>query len=231
MAKNFTLAPTQMNKTLDFSNKYDQNHSKNYFEKHERTFWRRLSNRRDQAIARKALILADKPEAVLDMPCGTGRFWQVLAETSHRKIFACDYSQDMIDTGLTHRAQELTQTIQARQGSASALPYEDDFVDCVFCIHLLHHISNAADRRKLLSELKRVSKSTIIISLWVDGNYQAWRRKKHERSRKQRKYQNRFIMPVKKIEAEFKEVDLQIIEHLDFLKCYSMWRTYIPRKT
>ncbi len=215
---------------LDFSDKYQEQHSKKYFDKYEQKFWRRLSNRRDQAIVRQALELAGNPESVLDVPCGTGRFWQALSEQPNRKIYACDNSQDMIDTGFKYRPDQITQRVQAQQGSAFDLAYDDGFVDCVFCIRLIHHVGDEKDRLKLLSELRRVASSTVIISLWVDGNFQAWKRKKHEQTRKQRQYQNRFVISTQKIEQEFKQVGLEINTKLDFFKYYSMWRTYVLNK-
>lgn len=224
------MQPIKDSKELEFSQKYNETHAKDYFDKHDAGFWRSLSNWRDHQIARKALKVAGNPKSVLDMPCGTGRFWELLAEDSQRTIHASDNSQDMIDTGLKYRPKEIVKRIQAFQGSAFDLPVEDNFVENVFCIRLIHHIGKHEDRMKLLSELHRVSSSTVIISLWVDGNYKAWRRKKLENTRSKRKYQNRFIIPVKTIEEEFKQADFEVEASLDFIPLFSMWRTYVLKK-
>ena len=65
---------------LDFSEKYDDNHAQKYLRKHQDGLGRRLSNWRDQQLARKALTLVGEPGLVLDLPCGAGRFWPLLAE-------------------------------------------------------------------------------------------------------------------------------------------------------
>ena len=57
---------------LQFSRKYDQKHAKDYYFKHQRGLRRRLTNRREQAMARKALVLAGNPRVILDLPCGAG---------------------------------------------------------------------------------------------------------------------------------------------------------------
>jgi ubiquinone/menaquinone biosynthesis C-methylase UbiE len=217
---------------LEFSEKYDATHAKAYFDKHEHGgFWRGLSNWRDHQIARKALKIAGNPESVLDMPCGTGRFWDVLVEQPERIIHVSDNSQDMINTGLKYRPPEITKRITSSfQGSAFELPVDDDFVENVFCIRLIHHVGNAEDRLKLLKELHRVTSSTVIISLWVDGNFKAWKRKKHEAKRQDHQYQNRFLIPVKTIEDEFNQVGLSIEARLDFIPYHSMWRTYVLKK-
>lgn len=215
---------------LSFSEKYDQTHAKAYFDKHQDGLSRRLSNWRDQSVARKALKLAGNPQSVLDLPCGTGRFWSLLAENPNRKIIACDYSQDMIDIGMRFREPNITQRITAFQSSAFELDLEDEAVDNVFCIRLIHHVGESADRLKLLKELHRVTRDSVIISLWVDGNFKAWRRRKLEAKRSRRGYQNRFVIPRETIEQEFEQAGFNIKSHIDFLPKYAMWRTYVLEK-
>lgn len=215
---------------LEFSEKYNELHAKAYFYKHADGLTRKLSNWRDQQIARKALKIAGDPLSVLDVPCGTGRFWKVLTENPERIVYASDNSQKMIDIGLQYREKQLSKKIHTFKASAFALPVSDGYVDNIFCIRLLHHIGQSEDRLQLLKEFHRVTKSTVIISLWVDGNVKAWRRKKLESSRAARNYQNRFVIPKLIIEKEFTEAGFRIKAHLDFLPKYAMWRTYILEK-
>lgn len=176
--------------------------------------------------------LAGNPKTVLDLPCGTGRFWGVLTEQADREIHVCDNSQDMINAGLKFRPVDVVKGITSNfQGSAFSLPVEDNFVENVFCIRLIHHIGEHDARLKLLTELHRITSSTVIISLWVDGNFKAWKRKKHEAKRKGHRYQNRFVIPVKTIEDEFQQVGLEVVARLDFIPYHSMWRTYVLKKT
>lgn len=215
---------------LAFSRKYDNQHAKQYFKKHEDGFWRKLSNWRDHQIARKALHLAGNPQSVLDVPCGTGRFWDVLAEAPDRVIFASDYNQPMIVTGLQNRPLTITSRIQTFLASAFELPVPDNFVENIFCIRFIHHLGKTEDRLKLLKEFHRVSSNTVIISLWVDGNLKSMQRKSLEKRRLSRPYDNRFVIPAAVIEQEFLDSGFTIIGKLDFLKYYHMWRTYIIRK-
>ena len=64
---------------LEFSRKYDRSHSEQYLKKHHEGWARRLSHWRDEQVARHALRLADDPGLILDLPCGAGRFWPLLA--------------------------------------------------------------------------------------------------------------------------------------------------------
>lgn len=215
---------------LEFSEKYNELHAKAYFYKHADGLARKLSNWRDQQIARKALKIAGDPLSVLDVPCGTGRFWKVLTENPERIVYASDNSQKMIDIGLQYREKHLLKKIHTFKASAFSLPVSDAYVDNIFCIRLLHHIGQSEDRLKLLKEFHRVTKSTVIVSLWVDGNVKAWKRKKLESNRTKRSYQNRFVIPQHIIEKEFQEAGFRIKNHLDFLPKYAMWRTYILEK-
>jgi ubiquinone/menaquinone biosynthesis C-methylase UbiE len=214
----------------EFSEKYDSKHARNYFDKHENGFWRRLSNWRDHQIARKALHLAGNPKSVLDVPCGTGRFWDVLAEDPMRIIHASDYNQSMIDTGLAYRPAELTGRIKAFQASAFSLPVPDNFVETIFCIRFVHHLGKPEDRMTLFKEFHRVASDCVIVSLWVDGNLKSAARKALEKKRDKREYQNRFVIPAATIESEFASAGFKIEARLDFLKYYHMWRTYVLRK-
>jgi ubiquinone/menaquinone biosynthesis C-methylase UbiE len=216
--------------SLEFSEKYDEEHAQAYFKKHNTGLERKLTNFRDHQIGRKALVLAGNPKSVLDMPCGTGRFWDLLAEEPERTIYASDYSNDMINMGLKFRAPEIVRRIETFQASAFNIPVEDNFVETIFCIRLIHHVGKKEERLKLLHELHRVCSNSVIISLWVDGNLKAWRRKKLEAKRGKRSYQNRFIASVSDIEAEFKETGFSIKGKLDFIPFYSMWRTYVLEK-
>ena len=215
---------------LAFSEKYTQVHAQAYFDKHENEFWRKLSNWRDHQIARKALKIAGNPKSVLDTPCGTGRFWGVLAEDPNRLIHASDYNQTMIDAAMRNRPKAITSRIQSFQASAFDLPVPDLFVDNIFCIRFVHHLGQSEDRVTLLKEFHRVTKDTVILSLWVDGNIKANRRQILDKHREVRPYQNRFVIPVKTIEAEFASSGFEVVERLDFFKYYHMWRTYVLRK-
>jgi ubiquinone/menaquinone biosynthesis C-methylase UbiE len=91
---------------LEFSEKYDDQHAQRYLRKHQDGLGRRLSHWRDEQLARKALSLAGEPGLVLDLPCGAGRFWPLLAEKANRAIIGADNSESMVKTA--NRAQPPT---------------------------------------------------------------------------------------------------------------------------
>lgn len=218
---------------LPFSAKYDAGHSEAYHDKHRSGLRRRLSNRRDQQLARNALALAGEPQWVLDLPCGAGRFWETLGEQPNRQIIAADNSAAMLDVALRHCPAGLRTRIRPLHTSAFAIDLPDDSVDSVFCMRLLHHIGEPEHRLAMLREFHRVTRDSVILSLWVDGNYLSWRRRRQEAQRRRcgkASYQNRYVLPRATAEAEFAAAGFEIAGHLDFLPLHSMWRVYVLRR-
>jgi len=218
---------------LEFSQKYNRQHAEAYYQKHRQELSRKWSHAREEQVSRKALEIAGSPQHVLDLPCGAGRFWPLLLEQRNRQVIAADYSADMVAVACQAYAQVMGGRIKCIQTSAFSIELPDEAVDCIFCMRLLHHVGKAEDRAVMLREFHRVTRETVIISLWVDGNYKAWRRRKHEKRRQRavkQHAQNRFVVRRTEIEAEFKTAGFEIIGHLDFLPFYQMWRTYVLRK-
>jgi SAM-dependent methyltransferase len=216
----------------EFSDKYDPEHARKYFEKHGSGFWRRLSTWREIGMVRKALKLAGNPKSVLDLPCGTGRFWPLLAEQKDRRIYAADNSQAMIDAGLHMRPPDVVARIEkTMQCSAFETGLPDNFVEAVFCIRLLHHIHKSEDRVRMMREFARISSGTVIVSLWVDGNFRAWRHrlKQERKAREKDSYapRDRFLLNQRDFEHEVALAGLKVVGHVDFVKYWDKWRAYV----
>lgn len=219
---------------LKFSEKYDEQHAQQYLHKHQDGIARRLSHQRDEQLARRALALAGEPGLVLDLPSGAGCFWPLLAEKANRVIIGADNSAAMLQIACGSQPAEVVKRVRPLQTSAFAIDLPDNAVDSIFCMRLFHHIGEAAHRKAILSEFQRVSRDSVIISLWVDGNIKAWRRKRLEARRNNGQadgsYQNRFVLPAATVEQEFEAAGFRIQERMDFLPFYAMWRVYVLRK-
>ena len=109
---------------LPFSQKYDADHARQYFLKHQDGLARRLSNWRDQQLARQALSIAGQPNLVLDLPSGAGRFWPLLAEKRNRLIIGADYSENMLATAREQQPADVVARVRRcrRQLSLSTCP-------------------------------------------------------------------------------------------------------------
>jgi len=219
---------------LEFTRKYDQAHAQEDLHKHQDGAWRRLSHWRHEQLARRALAAAGEPGVVLDLPCGGGRFWPLLAEKPNRVIIGADHSAGMLQTACAAQSAELVKRVRPLQTSAFAIDLPDNAVDSIFCMRLLHHVAESRHRLALLRECQRVTRGSLILSLWVDGNYQAWKRQRLARRRQaepgQDGYQNRFVLPVATAEKEFRQAGFRVQQRLDFLPWYAMWRIYVLRK-
>jgi ubiquinone/menaquinone biosynthesis C-methylase UbiE len=225
--------PSHQTIQLPFAEKYDREHAESYLHKHRAGLARRLSHWRDEQLARKALALAGEPTLVLDLPCGAGRFWPVLAEQPNRLVIAADNSAGMLATARANQPAALLGRIRTLQTSAFDIGLPDGAVDAIFCMRLLHHIGAVEHRAAILNEFHRVTRDTVILSLWVDGNYKAWRRKRLESRRDRREWrgeQNRFVLPARQVEQEFRSAGFDIVGHTDFMPLYAMWRVYVLRK-
>lgn len=215
---------------LDFSEKYDGQHAQGDLHKDKEGIGRRLSHWRNQQLARKALALVDEPGLVLDLPCGEGRYWPLLAQKSNRAIIGADSSESMVRMAMQAQPAHVVKRVQPMHTSAFDIALPDNAVDSIFCMSLFHHIGEAEHRLAILREFERVTRDSVILSLWVDGNFKAWKRKRAEKSRGQEGYQNRFVLPAATVEKEFEQAGFHIQEQLDFLPLYAMRRVYVLRK-
>jgi ubiquinone/menaquinone biosynthesis C-methylase UbiE len=210
--------------------RYDLDDAQQYFHKHRTGLFHRLTTWREQAIARQALALAGDPHIVLDLPCGAGRFWSMLAEKPERRILAADSSEGMLRVARQMQHRDLVERVECFQCSVFETGRDDSSVDNIFCIRLLHHFVEPSHRLAMLREFHRVTRDTVCISLWVDGNYKAYRRTKQEAQRSQGNRHSRYVVERRTVESEFRQAGFQIMGHFDFLKFYSMWRIYVLRK-
>jgi len=212
------------------SDRYDLDRSQEYFAKHRTGLFRRLSTWRDLAIARHALVLAGDPKVVLDLPCGAGRFWPMLAEKLDRRILAADCSEEMLQVAARMQPKDLVDRVERFQCSAFETGLDDGSVDNIFCMRLLHHIADPSHRLAMLREFHRVTRDSVCVSLWVDGNVKAHQRARLEARRPQGDHHSRHVVKRACIESEFKQAGFQIRGRIDFLRLYSMWRIYVLRK-
>lgn len=127
----------------------------------------RRTNAKELAIVESFVQQCSGVEALLDVPCGTGRFRSMLQQHCS-SLLSIDASFEML------AAAPSSPQLQA---SAHQLPLVDGAVDFILCSRLLHHFETGAERAIVLAELARVSKRWIVLSYFDDANFQAWRNK------------------------------------------------------
>lgn len=194
---------------------------------------RRLSRWRDEQLARKALALAGAPTLVLDLPCGAGRFWPLLAEHPSRVIIGADDSAALLDVARAAYPPSLIDRVRTLRTSASDICLPDRSVDCIFSMRLAQRLSDTTQRLAILREFHRVARDTVILSLPVDEHYKAWRRARLKRMRAQRGENGArqcSALSARAVEQEYRASGFQILGHFDFLPLCAMGRVYVLRR-
>ena len=162
----------------------------------------RLAAWRDEWLVRQALKVAGEPGLILDLACGSGRFWPVLAEHVNRVILASDNSQDMLDHARTHHPAALLKRVKTFQGSAFSIGLSANAVDCIFCLELFRHVPSREARQALLQEFHRVSRDSVIVS----------------------------VPSRPSVEDEFRQAGFEVLSHHEFMPGSNLWRIYVLRK-
>ncbi|MCF5054725.1 methyltransferase domain-containing protein [Pseudomonas syringae] len=187
---------------IEYAERCDREHARVCGDTRPPGLRRRLASWRDEWMVRQALKVAGEPGLVLDLACGSGRFWPVLAEHVNRVVLASDNSQDMLDHALTHHPASLLKRVKTFQGSAFSIGLSANAVDCIFCLELFRHVPSSDGRLALLREFHRVSRDTVIVSV-----------------------------PARTpVEGEFREAGFKILHHQEFMPGSSLWRVYVLRK-
>ncbi len=73
---------------------------------------------------------------LLDLGCGTGRFTIPIAKKFNYYVIGADNSSDMLERA---KSKDGSEKISWELQDATALSYEDNYLDVVFISHLLHH--------------------------------------------------------------------------------------------
>lgn len=203
---------------LEFAERYDREHAQVCSEVRPKGFVRRLALWREQRLVRRALKVAGEPGLVLDLACGAGRFWPVLAEHGNRVILAADSSQGMLDHAQTHHPLSLLARIKLFKSSVFSIDMSENAVDSIFCMQLFHHVRDSEHRLAILRELHRVSRDSLILSVCVG------------RSVDQCRDSQRIVVRKEEIESQFALAGFSILKHYDVLPGYALGSIYIVRK-
>lgn len=187
---------------IEFAARCDREHAKVCADPRPRRLLQRLAVWRDKRLVRHALKVAGEPGLILDLACGSGRFWPVLGEHINRVILASDNSQDMLDHARTHHPASLLKRVKTFQGSAFSIGLSANAVDCIFCLELFRHLPSSEIRLTLLREFHRVSRDTVIVSVNARAT----------------------------VEGEFRQAGFKVLNYQEFLPGSKGWRVYVLRK-
>lgn len=99
-------------------------------------------------LAVNELIEESKPQKILDLGCGKGRFSkELMKKHTESQFFGVDLSQKILNC--------TPDGLITKQGSLLNIPYADEYFDFIFCIEALEHAINIEGA---ISEIARVLK-------------------------------------------------------------------------
>jgi SAM-dependent methyltransferase len=143
-----------------------------YGARHRDRWIRRWISRREASIVAGLLKGLPAGALLLDVPCGTGRHTASFRDAGWN-AFGIDVSIDMIQHGISG-------SYLNRGGAAVAsvfeLPFADGSVEGCACLRFFHHLPEEETQQNLLTELRRVVRGPIVLSLWTCFNFQWGRR-------------------------------------------------------
>ncbi|MFN2376784.1 MAG: class I SAM-dependent methyltransferase [Candidatus Binatia bacterium] len=213
--------------------RFDAERAQYYRARHRRSLLSRVVTWRENRCVYLALRDAGFPKTVLDLPCGTGRFWPAFARARVSGLIAADNSRAMLDVaGASPIGNALPCTLL--QTSAFAIALKEDCVDMAVCLRFFHHLAMPEDRRRLLDELTRVSSSGyVLISTMVSGNLignrklNKMRRHGGPAAPARAGYGRRFVRTSADVEAEFEQHGFTIVQSCDSFRGIDCWRFYL----
>ena len=140
-------------------------------EKYPTRFGAGWRDRLEVRSIRRALAGVPRGAHVLDLPCGSGRLLEILADRGYR-ITCADCSEHM-----TRMARRRWEAIQAENRIDADPPefvvrdvmqtgYPEGHFDAVVCNRLFHHFCESDVRIRALSELRRVCHGPVIVSFF-----------------------------------------------------------------
>ena len=177
-----------------------------YRRKYDRSFLRRLSCRREQALVGRALDDLGADGEVLDVPCGAGRLTGTVLERATRAVCA-----DVSPAMLAHARRTLRGPIAAgrvdlARASVGRLPFADDAFDGALCWRLLHHLTERGVRVRALSELGRVSRRGVVASF---ADAETWKSRIRHVHRPQR---HSTALTCEELTQEAQEAGLRVVK-------------------
>lgn len=114
-----------------------------------------------------------KSDIILDLPCGTGIFADVVVPLNSKSL-SSDISIEMME--IARKAYKGEQFLGFTQSDITQIPIRDLSVSCTVVIGFMHRVSPKI-RMKVMDELSRVSKKYIIVSYSIDSLFQTLKKK------------------------------------------------------
>lgn len=127
---------------------------------HANKLHRRWSDRRERALLESFFARTGPVESILDVPCGHGRFADLLRARC-RLLTEADWSLPMVALDRRDHGDDGRRYLRA---SALEIPFADRSHDAVISVRLSHHLESQELRERHLRELFRVAGRHVIVT-------------------------------------------------------------------
>ena len=179
-----------------------------YERKRYRGLDQRLVHRREKKILRKILQKVEETSfLVLDVPCGYGRFSDMILEKD-LSLVSSDISFYMVKRTKeksSHPAYPLAVVGDVKKG----LPFKQGVFGLLFSIRFFHHVHRKHEREAILGEFSRVTSHWTVLS-YYQMNFLHSLQRKLRRKIKQSKTRIKMI-PRKDFESEVESAGYNIV--------------------
>jgi len=128
----------------------------------------------EQTIVGRWLRLCESGAVVPDLPCGTGRFSELVRDCGHRLIRG-DLSYPMVAHARTLGPNE--HVIGQLCCDLAMPPLKPASVDVVLVWRLFHHCRTPQDRQTVLAQARRLARRYVIISYYNRRSITYWSRR------------------------------------------------------
>ncbi len=126
----------------------------------------RFVHRREQNILQTYLSrCAGSSQVMLDVPCGYGRFSEVLLDFSPR-VLGCDLSPSMVQAMLARFPSDRSRIWGVVGNAVSGLPFKSASVSGIVSIRLFQHLHTCVDREAVLREFSRLARDFVVLSYY-----------------------------------------------------------------
>lgn len=139
----------------------------------------KLVDWREKRLVLRALAAlgVTAPCTILDVPCGTGRISRYLAANGFT-VEGVDVSEAMVAHAKTKSNVWVSGgQIRFSVQNASSLSFSDDFFEASICIRLFGHTPQPV-RLAILNELRRVSKTGVVVAYYLSECVAAFLRRR-----------------------------------------------------
>lgn len=133
--------------------------------------------KREQRAVERIVTSLPSEVSILDLPCGTGRWWRLLSSRAS-SLIAMDVSEEMLVFARA-RAKDYSIPIDVVKGDAENIDLPENSVDYVFSHALTKHLPIPI-QYQVLAEFGRVARRGVISSFGIFNHltYEFWRRRK-----------------------------------------------------